>query len=137
MADHITGPGILFVRSRIAQEASDIFDEKTFLHWYDDAHIPEVIATSGINSGFRYIDVNKTSNERLELGNETNSKPFLAIYPMPDTAFTKSEEYNNISTKSDILPGDANSYEMVDMDVSVLGLGGKTDRMGSASAGEL
>ena len=53
--DLIKGPGILFVRSRIAQSAKDILDEQTFLKWYDEEHVPEVVATSGIKSGFRYV----------------------------------------------------------------------------------
>lgn len=132
MTDHITGPGLLFVRSRIAQEAKDTFDEKTFLHWYDDEHIPEVVASSGIKSGFRYLDIYKTS----PLGNDANPKPFLAVYPMRDTAFTTTDEFKNLRVKSDKLPGSGLIYDLADMDVSVLGLGGKTDRTGSAESGE-
>jgi len=136
MTDHITGPGIFFVRSRIAHSAKDNFDEPTFLHWYDDDHIPEVIASSGVNSGFRYLDVNKTS----PFGNETNGKPFLAFYPMVDTAFTISKEFTSISVKSDILPsgmaGGKEIWDLADLDVSVLGLGGVTDRVGNAGSGE-
>jgi hypothetical protein len=132
MADHITGPGLFYVRSRIAQSAKDTFDEATFLRWYDDDHIPEVVATSGVNSGFRYLDGNKTS----PLGNESNGKPFLALYPVADTAFTISKEFTSINVKSEILPGDVEIWDLADMDVSVLGLGGKTERVRSAGVGE-
>jgi hypothetical protein len=53
MSAPVQGPGILYVRSRIASSAKDVLDEKTFLKWYDEEHITEVVDTSGIKSGFR------------------------------------------------------------------------------------
>jgi hypothetical protein len=124
MTDSITGVGILYVRSSIARSAHGILDEKTFLEWYDEDHIAEVVSTSGIRSGFRYIDDAKTS----ALGDSTNSKPFLAFYPMDDMSFTLSEEFRRIKVKSDILPGSGIVYDMADFDVSYLGLKAKTER---------
>ena len=130
MTSLIKGPGMLYVRSRIAQSAKDILDEETFLKWYDDEHIAEVVATSGIKSGFRYIDVNKTS----PLGDSANPKPFLAFYPMADLAFTLGQEFKEVKVKSDTLPGSGIVYDLADLDVSYLGFRGATERMGSRSS---
>lgn len=117
MADAIKGNGILWVRCKIAQSAKDILDEKTFMKWYDEEHIAEIVKTSGIKSGFRYIDVKKTS----PLGDEVNPKPFLAFYPMPDVAFTLGDEFRKIGFQSTNLPGTGIVYDLADLDVSYLG----------------
>jgi len=121
MTDSISGPGILFVRSRIS---SPLLSEPTFLHWYDDDHIPEVVATSGIKSGFRYVDVNKTSPD----GDDANATPFLACYPMDRIEFMLSEEFKTINVASEMLPGSKVIYDLAHMDVRFLGLVGKTGR---------
>ncbi|KAF2743522.1 hypothetical protein M011DRAFT_451025 [Sporormia fimetaria CBS 119925] len=117
--DAIKGQGMLWVTSRISKESQDVLDEPTFLKWYDEDHIAEVSTTSGIRDAFRYVDVEKDSAPA--------SKPFLAFYPMPDLAFTQGEEFRKIRVKSDMLPGSGIIYDMADMDVSYLGLVGKTN----------
>jgi hypothetical protein len=117
MTEAIKGPGLLYVRSRIAQSAKDILDEQSFLKWYDDEHIAEVVNTSGIRSGFRYLDVDKTS----PLGDAFNTKPFLAFYPMQDLAFTLGDEFRKIGFQSKNLPGTGIVYDLADLDVSYLG----------------
>ncbi|KAI4652031.1 hypothetical protein J4E93_002228 [Alternaria ventricosa] len=118
----IQGPGILFVRSRISPSANDILPEPTFLAWYDNEHIPEVVSTSGIDSAFRFVDIHKSSSS----GDEQNPKPFLACYPMNDLAFTLGDEFKKIGFKSSALPGSGVIYDLADMDVSYLGIVGKT-----------
>ncbi|KAI4665556.1 uncharacterized protein J4E78_003018 [Alternaria triticimaculans] len=118
----IQGPGILFVRSRISPSAKDILSEPTFLAWYDNEHIPEVVSTSGVDSAFRFLDIHKSSS----IGNEQNPKPFLACYPMEDLAFTLGDEFKRIGFKSSALPGSGVIYDLADMDVSYLGIVGKT-----------
>jgi hypothetical protein len=125
MTESIHGPGILFVRSRIS---SPLLSESTFLQWYDDDHIPEVVATSGIKSGFRYVDVNKTSSA----GDARNAKPFLAVYPMDDLTFTQGDEFRGIRVKSDLLPRSGIVYDLTEMDVSYSGLKEKTEGTGKA-----
>ncbi|KAL7773389.1 hypothetical protein CFE70_003353 [Pyrenophora teres f. teres 0-1] len=120
----IQGPGILFVRSRISPASENILDEPTFLRWYDDEHIPEVVSTSGIRSASRYIDVNKTS----PTGDVQNLKPFLTFYPMQNLDFTLSDEFKKISVQSSILPDSGIIYDFADMDVSYLGFLGATPR---------
>lgn len=114
MASAIQGPGVLWVTSRISDSTSSILSEKTFLKWYDEDHIAEIVSTSGIKNAFRYIDVNK--------GSPNAPKPFLAFYPMEDLAFTQGQEFKGIKVKSDILPGSGIVYDFADLDVSYLGL---------------
>jgi len=129
----IQGPGLLFVRSRISPTSKNILDEPTFLKWYDDEHIAEVVSTSGIQSAFRYVDVGKSS----PTGDFQNLKPFLAVYPMRDLAFTLSDEFKKINVKSTNLPGSGIIYDLADMDVSYLGFLGATPRKDGDGVGKL
>jgi hypothetical protein len=119
MAEVIKGPGMLWVTSRISKETQSILDESTFLKWYDEDHIAEIVATDGIKDAFRYID--------MEKGSPSAPKPVLAFYPMPDLAFTQGQAFKNIKVKSDILPASGIIYDLADLDVSYLGLVGKTE----------
>lgn len=107
---------MFWVQSRLSTSRTDVLDESTFLKWYDEDHIPEVISTSGIKSGFRYINVNRSSTN----SDGVSPPPFLAFYPMSDIAFTLSEEFNKISVHSDILPGGGIVYDFADFDVNCL-----------------
>ncbi|KAL6415690.1 putative alpha/beta hydrolase [Ilyonectria robusta] len=102
MATTLQGKGIFFVNSKIARP--DILDVPTFLKWYDDDHIPEIIETSGIRSARRFVDIDP------EVG-----MPYLAMYPMEDIGFTQSQEFRNIHVTSDILPGDNSIYDLADI----------------------
>lgn len=119
MGAEMKGPGILWVTSRIAASAKDILDEETFMKWYDDDHIAEIVETEGIKDAFRYINV--------ERGSPSVPKPFLAFYPMPDLAFTQGPDFKRIRVKSDILPGSGIVYDLADIDVGYYGLVGKTE----------
>jgi hypothetical protein len=122
MAQNIEGPGMLWVTSRVAKSSADILDETTFMKWYDDDHIAEIVATSGIKSAFRYINIDIESY----LGSPAAPKPFLAFYPMEDIGFTQGREFKGIRVKSDILPGSGIIYDLADIDVSYFGLVGKS-----------
>ncbi|KAH7355795.1 hypothetical protein BKA66DRAFT_474924 [Pyrenochaeta sp. MPI-SDFR-AT-0127] len=124
MSEAIRGPGILWVQSRVSPTSKDILDETTFLKWYDDEHITEVVSTSGIRSGFRYIDVKKTS----PCGNPANPTPFLAFYPLEDLAFTLGDEFKKINIKSIHLPGSGIIYDMADFDISSMAYLNSTPR---------
>ena len=129
----ICGPGMLFVRSRIALASKDVLNESVFVKWYDEEHIPEVVSAGGIKSGFRYQDIDKTS----PTGDAQNHKPYLVCYPMHDLAFTQSNEFKAINIKSPFLPGSGIIYDLADMDVSYLGFLGATPRKNSTGDGTL
>jgi len=124
MRDPISGPGILFVRSRISPSSHPLLSESTYLTWYDTEHIPDVLSTRDITSAFRYTDVSKSS----PVGDSRNRTPFLACYPMPDLAFTQSEEFRGIGVKSETLPGSGVVYDVADFEISYLGFRGATRR---------
>ncbi|KAE9579204.1 Core atranone cluster (CAC) protein 1 [Colletotrichum fructicola] len=105
MSENIQGPGLLFVNSKIIRP--DLIDEESFFKWYDEDHIAEILATSGIQSAFRFLDVNIGSVER----------PYLAMYPMRDIGFTQTEEFRNINVSSDMLPNGGPIYDLADFDV--------------------
>ncbi len=102
MADAIKGPGILYVEARISRP--DIMDEATYMNWYDNDHIAEIIETSGVDSAFRFI----------RRGAEW---PYLAMYEMRDIAFTQGEEFRRIRVHSDLLPGTKLCYDLADNNV--------------------
>ncbi|KIV98508.1 uncharacterized protein PV09_09685 [Verruconis gallopava] len=110
--EHIKGPGLLYVTSKISR--TDIMDYDTYMKWYDEDHIAEIIETSGIKSAYRYIDIDKNA-----------SKPYLAFYPMEELGFTLGAEFRNIRVKSDLLPGTGICYDLADIDVRYVGLLGQ------------
>ncbi|KAH8675716.1 hypothetical protein BX600DRAFT_507931 [Xylariales sp. PMI_506] len=103
MTSPLSGPGILYVESKISDPR---LDEKTYVDWYENEHIPEVIGTSGIKSARRF----KTADPNVD-------KPFLAIYTLGDLAFLKSDEFRKVNFKSDKLPGSGIIYDLADFDV--------------------
>ncbi|KAF9877117.1 putative alpha/beta hydrolase [Colletotrichum karsti] len=100
----IQGPGLLFVNSKITRPG--LIDEDAFFKWYDDDHIVEILQTSGIQSAFRFKDVTGSDADR----------PFLAMYPMKDIAFTQTKEFRNISVHSEMLPHGGPVYDIADFD---------------------
>ncbi|KAF4625432.1 hypothetical protein G7Y89_g12735 [Cudoniella acicularis] len=109
MASTISGPGILYVNSKIAR--TDLINEESYMKWYSEDHIPEIIETSAINSALRWKDVDPKAN-----------KPFLVMYPMKDIAFTQGEEFKKIRVHSDLLPNQGPIYDLADIDVRYYGL---------------
>jgi len=105
----MSGPGILFVVSKIAR--TDILDEETYIKWYEDDHIAEIMQTSGIKSALRYKSLNPSAE-----------KPYLVTYPMEDIGFTQGEEFKKIKVHSDMLPGGGPIYDLADIDVRYYGL---------------
>jgi hypothetical protein len=108
MTTAIKGPGLLYVNSKLA---SNLLDEETYLKWYSEDHIPEVIATSGIDSALRFKDIDSSAD-----------KPNLVLYPMKDIAFTQGEEFKKIKVHSDILPEGKPIYDLAELDVRYYGL---------------
>lgn len=93
----IKGPGLLYVNSKIS---NPLLNEAKFMKWYSTDHIPEIMATSGINSALRF----KNADEKAD-------KPNLVLYPMQDIGFTQGEEFRKIRVHSEILPEGLPIYE--------------------------
>jgi hypothetical protein len=119
MSAAIKGPGLLYINSKLA---SDLLDEETYLKWYSEDHIPEVIATSGINTALHFKDIDPSAN-----------KPNLVLYPMKDIGFTQGEEFKRIKVHSGILPEGKPIYVLAELDVRYYGLAQTFDPKGTGS----
>jgi hypothetical protein len=97
-------PGILFVNSMIT---SDTLTPELFREWYEGVHIPDLLVTSGINSGVRYKATNPEQVER----------PYLAMYPVKNVQWLHSDEFKSVPLHSDMLPNDSKAiYELADFE---------------------
>lgn len=103
-APPMQGKGIIHVISKISR--TDILDLETFMKWYTEIHIPEIVNTSGIRSARRFVNVDPTVD-----------KPYLVLYPMDDIGFSQGEEFSKISVQSDVLPEPGIIYDLADVDV--------------------
>lgn len=81
----MTRPGLLLVYSRLKKDSS--ITSETFQEWYDKVHLPDVLASSGINEGYRYNQVYPDAEWQ-----------FMAVYPVEDASFLGSDEFNAIPT---------------------------------------
>lgn len=99
----VSGPGLMLVFSQITRP--DLVSEGLFAEWYEEEHIPEATATSGMPAGFRYYCLDPP-----------RGRPWLALYPCPDLEFVNSEEYKSIRVTSNMLPTET-SFDVADFDV--------------------
>jgi hypothetical protein len=104
----IKGPGLLYVNSRIT---SANLNESQFLKWYTEVHIPEILATSGVESALHFKSPTPDAQ-----------KPYVAVYPMQDIGFTQTEEFKKITVTSDLLPDGLPIYDLADFDTRYYGL---------------
>ena len=87
----LSGPGIIFTFFKL-RDSSQI-SQATIEKWWDEVHIPGMVASSGIRSAWRW-----------QAANPDYGKPNLVIYKVPDLAFLQSDEYKSAKKKSDTLP---------------------------------
>ncbi|TKA62772.1 hypothetical protein B0A49_09097 [Cryomyces minteri] len=92
--------GLLFATSKIKNpELSDDIYNK----WYNDIHLPDVLATGCAPIALRYKNKNKDAK-----------MPYLALYPLDDLALLESEKFKNIPLTSDVLPGGGEAFENIE-----------------------
>lgn len=100
----MSGPGILWVNSKITKP--DAVSPELFTRWYEEVHIPDIFATSGIKSAVRYQNIDPKAE-----------RPYLAVYAMKDIAFLQTDEFKAISVHSDMLPGPSHAcFDIADFD---------------------
>lgn len=85
-------PGLLFVSSGIRPESS--LTDDVFNKWYDTVHMPDIIATSGVESTYRY--------KRTD-GDTTH--PYLSLCPLSDVDFAQTMEIRSVPLTHEMLPG--------------------------------
>jgi len=106
MTAPFNGPGILWVASKITQP--NHLSELTYLSYYDDEHIPEILSVTPVKSLFRF----RAADSNAE-------RPYLVTCPLDDMANLSA--FKNISIKSGKLPDDAgvlggSSHDCADLD---------------------
>ena len=88
-------PELLYVNSKISDPTK--LSPELFESWYNEVHIPDIFATSGIKQAFRYYTTAEDPN--------SIDRPYLALYPVKYPGYLTSAEYRGIPLKSDMLPG--------------------------------
>ncbi|KAK3316782.1 hypothetical protein B0H66DRAFT_305683 [Apodospora peruviana] len=108
-----SGSGVFLVQSRIAaRSAKDtVLTPEIFRKWYEDVHIPDVLATPNIEAAFRY---------QITTSPEKASHPYLAIYPLDDLSWVQDKEdaFFKIPLHSDVLPNESRFiFDVADFDM--------------------
>lgn len=75
--------GIIAAFSKNASQ--DIISDDALMSWYDEIHIPDVIATSGMRTALRFEAINPEAKYR-----------WLVVYPVNDIGFAATEEFDKI-----------------------------------------
>lgn len=75
--------GIIGAFSRGVRQ--DLISDKDLMAWYDEIHIPDVVATSGMKTAFRFEALDPKAKY-----------PWLVIYPVNDIGFAGTEEFDKI-----------------------------------------
>jgi hypothetical protein len=110
-------PGILWVASRITKP--DKLSDDKFCQWYEDQHVDEVVALSGIPAAARYEAVPMSeiagppTPESIKAAEEPPAyvlgAKWLTIYEMKDVEFRNSAEFRGLDgqskPKDDLLNG--------------------------------
>ncbi|KAH8887790.1 hypothetical protein GQ53DRAFT_749476 [Thozetella sp. PMI_491] len=113
-------PGFILANSKISD---DSLDADTFRTWYEEVHIPDVLATSGIFSSFRFQAPDS----------EPTRRPYLAVYPLSDLMWLANGEFFRVPLTSDLLPNPSKHIsEVADFDIrfyqTILSLGDPESR---------
>ncbi|RDL31464.1 uncharacterized protein BP5553_09673 [Venustampulla echinocandica] len=95
-------PGLLYVNSRVT---SPTLTPSAFDTWYTQEHIPDIFASKGITSAYRYKAIDPSA-----------LRPYLALYPVKDLDFLGSEEYMKISVRSEKYFGGRGAFEVAEFD---------------------
>ncbi|KAG4440090.1 hypothetical protein IFR05_004433 [Cadophora sp. M221] len=104
MADPtLDGPGIIYVTSKIVR--TDVLDEETYIKWYEEDHIPDILDKTPIASAHRFSNVVPKAN-----------RPYLLMYPMEDLAAIHGEGFKKLKVNSDFMPENGAPYDYADLD---------------------
>lgn len=88
-------PGLLWVSSRITQPATLPRDK--FKAWYEDVHIHEVCALSGVPAAARYEAIPGVVPADAPYASKAE---WLTLYEMDDVAFRFTDEFKGLDGQS-------------------------------------
>ncbi|KAK0650828.1 hypothetical protein DIS24_g6418 [Lasiodiplodia hormozganensis] len=97
-------PGLLYIGATIKDP---VLDEATFDKWYDESHVPEMLALrNGPPAAFRFK-------------NADSSRPFsyLCLYVLPDLPWVDSDDLKTAKFTHNELPEGRSHFELVDFDL--------------------
>lgn len=107
MASQATGPGLLYVNSKIT---SSRWSPQKFDEWYEKVHVPDVFQTSGIKTAYRYYVTSQEPN--------AVDGPYLALYPLEDVSFLQTAEFKSIPIHTEIdQSGSESIFDLAEFDV--------------------
>ncbi|KAF2646315.1 hypothetical protein P280DRAFT_357945, partial [Massarina eburnea CBS 473.64] len=86
--------GVLWVSSRIADPSlpSTTLTPSALCAWYENQHIQEVTALSGVPCAARYEAITPQPDAKAW----SAQAPWLTVYEMPDIAFRHTEEFKGL-----------------------------------------
>ncbi|KAF2821898.1 hypothetical protein CC86DRAFT_247794, partial [Ophiobolus disseminans] len=87
--------GVLWVSSRVTQPEK-LSDDK-FCEWYEDTHIPEVLALPGIPSAVRFEALTPQPSKETW----SSEAPWLTVYEMPDIDYRESADFKALDGQSE------------------------------------
>lgn len=97
-------PGILFVKSSIIDK--DKMPPARWVQWYEEVHIPDVLSTSGIDTAYRYTNIDPSGSHH-----------FLAMYPVSNVEFLQTDEFKNIPSNSKEFFGDLGARDFANFEL--------------------
>lgn len=118
---NFSGPGIIVSASYILKP--DLLSDDLFNKWYNEAHVPDVIATGGVPRAARFRNANPEAKNQ-----------YMCIYELPDLAIVTSEAFKKIPMTHDMLPDGADIHNLANFDTRFYELV-QTDEKSSKQAG--
>jgi len=99
----LSGPGVIVSASHITKP--DLLTDEAFNKWYNEVHIPDVLATGGVPIATRFRNANPAA-----------PAPYLAIYTVPDLSIIHSQKFKNIPMTHKSLPEGGNIHNYANFD---------------------
>lgn len=102
-SESLEGPGIIYVTSKIVR--NDVLNEETYLRWYEEDHIPDILEKTPIKSALQFSNVDPKAD-----------RPYLLMYPMDNLADIHGEGFKRLNVFSDLMPDKGAPYDFADLD---------------------
>jgi len=99
----LSGPGIIYTTSKLVKP--DELSLETYNWWYENVHVPDLLATTVVSAAFRFKNMNPNS--------ET---PYLAVYIVPDLGALQGVAFKSVKQTHECLPGGGPAHRFVNFD---------------------